>query len=121
MLGRMGLALIFVVLGLEKCVNFDGDVLDLEAYGVPMASVLMFVSLIVELLGGLLVLVGYKTKMVAYVLSIYLVPTTLIFHPIWLEGTHIEDFMKNIGIVGGLLLLAYNGPGPKSIDAVHTW
>lgn len=93
------------------------------AQGVPLASVLVPLSGIVELLGGLGILLGYKTKWGAWLLVIFLIPVTFMLHRFWLipdpmiRQLDMAAFMKNISILGGALLIAYFGPGPLSVDS----
>lgn len=94
-----------------------------EAQGVPLASVAVPLSGIVELLGGLSILVGYKTKYGAWLLVLFLVPVTFTMHRFWnitdpmMQRIDMVMFMKNISLIGTSLLLAYFGAGPLSVDA----
>lgn len=91
--------------------------------GVPLASIAVPVSGVIALLGGLSVALGYKTRVGAWLLVLFLVPVTLMMHAFW----NVQDptmhqmqqvmFMKNLSILGGALLLAYFGAGPLSLDA----
>jgi putative oxidoreductase len=72
--------------------------------------------------GGLAVLAGFKTRIAAWLLFLYLIPTTFVFHNFWtMQGMERQDgmvhFMKNLAIMGGLLLLAASGPGERSVDS----
>lgn len=97
-----------------------------ENYGVPMASLLVPLSGIIGLVGGLSILVGYKARYGAWLLVIFLVPITLTMHRFW----GIEDpiqaslqrtmFMKNMSLLGAALLIAYFGSGPLSVDKKHS-
>ena len=117
----MGIALIFVLLGLEKALNFDETRDLIHQKNLPLAGILVIFSVAIELLGGLLLVIGFLTRPVSLIMAAYLIPTTLIFYPIWQDVNHMEDLLKNLAIIGGLLTLAYHGAGPKSIDSVHLW
>lgn len=93
------------------------------AQGVPFASVLVPLSGIVELIGGLSILLGYKAKYGAWLIVLFLIPVTFTLHRFWLiqdpmmKQMDMAAFMKNISILGGALLISYFGAGPLSIDA----
>ena len=121
LLGRFGLTLIFIVNGLHKFLEFGEFEMSLLEMGLPLAAPLLILAASAEVLGGLLILIGYKTGPVSFALAIYVIMTTIFFHPIWFDLGHYTDFVKNMAITGGLLTLAYHGPGPKSMDSHHLW
>ena len=93
------------------------------AAGVPIPGVLVPLAGILALLGGLSVLLGYRAKLGAWLLVVFLVPVTLWMHRFWgvADPQHAQmqmiNFMKNLGLVGGALFVAYFGAGPFSLDA----
>ena len=121
LLGRGGIALIFVVQGLHKIMEFPEVMLELQGKSLPLAGLILVFVIIIELLGGIMIMLGYKTKFCASVMSVYLILVTCIFHPIWLDLSYFSDFVKNIAIIGALFTLAYHGSGPKSMDSHHLW
>ena len=114
--GRMGLSLIFILMGFEKLLDFDNYLLELEAMSIEFAVILLPISIFVELIGGFLILLGYYTKYASLVLAIYMIPVTILFFPIWQDIEYFHEFLKNIAISGGLLILSFHGSGPKSLD-----
>lgn len=121
-LGRFLISLIFILAGVMKIFIFPETVSALQAVGIQGASIFTVVALLFELVGGLLILAGWYTRFGVYLLMIFLVPTTLIFHGFWnFEGhdqaEQMSHFLKNMAIFGGLLLLWSYGPGRWSIDA----
>ena len=114
--GRMGISLVFILMGLEKCLDFDAFYASIGNKGIPLATILLVIVIAIEFVGGIAVAIGIYTKPISMVMAFYLVVTTALFHPIWLDLNHFEDFVKNLAILGGLLTLAYHGPGPKSLD-----
>lgn len=125
-LGRVCLAVIFL---LSAPLHFTRMGIDYAAsQGVPAANVLVPISGALALLGGLSVLFGWKTRIGAWMLIVFLVPVTLAMHPFWAAESAQEAmiqramFLKNLSILGGTLLLAYYGGGPFSIDghSAHT-
>ncbi|MET0392975.1 MAG: DoxX family protein [Chitinophagaceae bacterium] len=103
--------------------HFKSETIDFAAaQGVPLASVSVPLSGIVELLGGLSILLGYKAKYGAWLLILFLVPVTFTMHRFWtiadpmMQRMDMVMFMKNISLIGTALLLTYFGAGPVSID-----
>lgn len=93
--------------------------------GVPLAHIAVPLSGIIAFLGGLSILLGYKTKFGAWLIIIFLVPVTLTMHKFWGLSDHAEgvammqqvNFLKNTSMLGAALLIAYFGAGPLSLDA----
>jgi putative oxidoreductase len=91
--------------------------------GVPLASVLVPLSGIMSLAGGLSVLLGYHARIGAALLVLFLVPVTLAMHKFWtvadpmMHQMQMVMFMKNLGLLGGALLIGHFGAGPLSLDA----
>lgn len=121
LVGRILIAVIFFVAGFEKFVDTAGTIDHMKAVGIPYAGTLIYVAAIAEVLGGLSILLGFLTRVGALGLAIYLIPVTLYFHRFWgVEGAaatmQMSQFMKNVAIMGGLLVLMAFGAGPYSVD-----
>lgn len=119
--GRILLSLIFLLSGLSKIGGWNETAAYMASKGMPMVPFFLVGAIVLELLGGLSVLLGLKARVGAAALFVYLIPTTLIFHNFWaLEGMEQQVqmimFMKNCSIMGGLLLVLSLGPGPLSLD-----
>lgn len=119
--GRVLFAILFI---LSASGHFKPETIAYAgAQGVPFSSVLVPLSGIIEFIGGLSILLGYKTRFGAWLLVLFLVPVTLTLHQFWnitdplARQMDMASFMKNISILGGALLIAYFGPGPLSVDA----
>jgi putative oxidoreductase len=117
---RFLIAFIFLMNGLGKVLNPSGTQQYMAQYGMPLVFLLLIGAIGVELLGGLSVLTGYKAKWGAFILFLFLIPTTLIFHTEFSDQTQVIMFMKNLAIMGGLLLLVSYGAGKISLDAFKT-
>jgi putative oxidoreductase len=122
LVGRIMLALIFITSGFGKIGGFDGTVGYIASKGLPMASVVAGIAILIELGGGLLVAVGLMTRWAAIALAVFTLLAAAIFHAYWsvpAEQVMMQqiNFWKNISITGGFLLLAAFGPGAISIDA----
>lgn len=119
LIGRIFFSAIFILASLG---HFSKQMMDYAAMqGVPMAHFLVPLSGIIAFLGGLSVLLGYKAKIGAGLLVIFLVPVTLTMHRFWgisdpmLAGLQQVMFMKNLCMLGGALIITYFGSGPLSL------
>jgi putative oxidoreductase len=122
LLGRILISSIFILSGISKITAFSMEEGYAAAKHLPMPAVGIAVSLIIEVLGGLAILVGLYTRLTAWVVFLYLIPTTFIFHNFWAEQgaeriNNMIHFQKNLAIMGGLLVLAAFGAGSLSIDS----
>ena len=121
LLGRMLLALLFVISGFGKIPGFQGTVGHIAAKGLPLPEVLAALAVLVELGGGIAIALGWKTRWVAAAMILFLLVITPIFHNFWAappDQAIIQqtNFMKNVSILGGFLILFAFGPGRYSID-----
>ena len=120
--GRILMSVVFLLSGVMKLAAYSQVVGYAASKGLPMAGVAIAIAAAVEVLGGLAVLAGFQTRVAAWVLFVYLIPVSLAFHNFWaMQGMAQQDnmihFLKNISIMGGLLVLAANGAGGASVDA----
>lgn len=114
LLGRAGLALIFILSGVSKIAGYAGTQQYMEAMGVPGA--LLPLVILVELGGGLAILGGFATRWAALGLAGFTVVAAVLFHANLGDQNQFINFMKNIAIAGGFLALAAQGAGNLSID-----
>lgn len=119
--GRILLALIFVLSGFGKITGFEGTVGYIASKGLPLPQLAAIGALTIELAGGILLIVGWQARWAATAIFLFLIPTSLIFHPFWaVEAAQQEmqqiNFMKNLAIMGGMLYVMAFGAGPLSID-----
>jgi putative oxidoreductase len=121
LVGRILLAAMFLISGYGKLTGFDGTVGYIASKGLPMAQVLAAVAILIELGGGLAIVIGWKTRWAALAFIVFLIVISPIFHNYWavapeqMQGQRI-NFMKNLTILGGMLLLLGFGPGRYSLD-----
>lgn len=113
---RICLCLIFLKAGISHITGFNGLVETLNSQGLPLASLLAAGTVFFQLLGSVSLLLGYKTNIGAILLIIFLIPATLLFHNPLADPNEINDFLKNIGLIGGLLMVIYAGAGALSVD-----
>ncbi len=119
--GRILLALIFVISGFNKLTGFEGTVGYIEARGMPLPQLAALGAIAVELVGGCLLVIGWQARWAATALFLFLIPTTIIFHPFWAAAAAQQQmetiqFMKNLCIMGGMLYVMAFGAGPLSLD-----
>ena len=118
LLGRILIAVLFVPAGFGKLTAFQGAVGYAESAGVPIPALAIAAAIAIELGGGLLLVIGYKTRWVAAAMALFSVVTALFFHRDFSDEVHMQmiHFQKNMAIAGGLLAFVYFGAGPLSID-----
>jgi len=112
--GRLFLATIFVVAGLQKIPAYTGTQGYMDAMGVP--GVLLPLVIILEVVGGLMIILGWKTKLAAISLAGFSILSALLFHADFADQTHMIMFMKNFALAGAFLLLFAQGSGSYSLD-----
>jgi putative oxidoreductase len=121
LVGRILLAWMFVPAGFGKIAGFSGSVGYATSSGLPMPEVGVAIGLVIELIGGLMLLVGFKTRWAALALALFTAVAAIFFHNYWAmpEAQKMMQqlmFSKNVAIVGGLLAFAAFGPGRFSLD-----
>jgi putative oxidoreductase len=117
LLGRILLAAIFLLSGFGKLTAISGTAGYFGAMGLPVPTVTAIVVGLIELLGGIAILVGFQTRITSWVLAIFTIATALVAHTGWADQNQMIHFLKNVAITGGFLVLASSGPGAYSIDA----
>jgi putative oxidoreductase len=121
LIGRIGLAAVFLWSGYGKLVHMDGNVGYMKAFGLPAAELLIWPAMLVELGAGAMLLVGWKARWAAIALVVFTLPATFIFHAYWSvpadQALNAQiHFMKNLAIMGGLLGIFAHGSGPLALD-----
>ncbi len=121
LVGRIMLAAIFVLSGVMKLADFEGALGHMQSQGIPYAGALLMIAAIVEILGGLSIMTGFLTRLGAVARFLYLIPVTLLMHGFWnFAGperiAQSAQFMKNVAIMGGLLVLMAHGAARHAID-----
>ena len=111
LLARIFLAAIFMWSGINKILNPIATQANMSAHGMPLTSVFLVGAIALEILGALSILLGIKTRWGAALLIIFLVPATLIFHHDLSTELEQAMFLKNLAMLGGLLLLIQTGGG----------
>jgi|TARA_B110000495_G_C22817436_1_gene477161 putative oxidoreductase len=113
-IGRIFIAGIFFMAGLNKISSYENTVGFMNSAGVP--GDLLPIVIALEIFGGVAVIVGWKTRIFAFLLAGFCLLSAILFHADFSNQIQMGMFMKNIAIVGGFLVLVANGGGSYSLD-----
>lgn len=121
LLGRILLALVFLLSGIGKLRGFDGTMAYISSAGLPLPGVLAALALALEIVAGVALILGYRTRWAALALAAFTLVAAFLFHNFWSmpEQAQVMQqimFLKNLAIAGGLLMVAAYGPGAWSVD-----
>ena len=116
LVGRLMMTYIFATSGIAKIFAWSGNVTYMSTRHLPMIPVLLAIAMVIELAGSICLITGYQARIAAFVMFLYTTAVTVIFHNYWaaseaMAGMQETHFRKNLAIMGGLLVLAYSGPG----------
>ena len=111
---RIFLSLLFLIEGIRKISVQDNVIMYMEDYGVP--GILFIPSIILEILFPLMIIVGYKTKLAALILSIFTFAVAIIFHTDFYEDMQMVFFLKDLAIAGGFMMIFFYGANKISLD-----
>lgn len=119
--GRILIALIFLLSGFGKITGFAGTAGYMASKGLPMTDLLLVITIVIEFGGALLIVTGFKARLGALALFLWMIPVTIVFHNFWAvpaDQQMIQQimFMKNLSIMGAMLYIMAFGSGPMSID-----
>ena len=114
--GRVLLSILFITAGFGKLTSIAGTAGFFGSIGLPLPTVAAVVVGLVELVGGLAILVGFKTRIAAIVLALFVLAATAVAHLDFSQAGNALMLQKHLGLTAGLLLLAVLGAGPLSID-----
>jgi putative oxidoreductase len=118
LIGRVLLGLIFLVSGINKIADPQGTQQYMTMMGMTWMTTLFYVGAVaVELAGSISLLLGYRAKAGGWLLFLFLIPTTVIFHTNFADPNQTIHFLKNVSMMGGLLYVARYGAGSYSMDA----
>lgn len=115
-IGRTMIASLFLLSGWAKLADPESFLAYIASAGLPFPTVALGVGILVELIGGALLVVGYRTRLVAAIIAAFTLLTALVFHNKLADQTQFQFFFKNLAIAGGLLQVAAFGGGRWSID-----
>lgn len=115
LLARVLLSALFIYSGIMKIISFE-SVVGFVTNTLPAPQLMITLAIIAELGGGLAILLGFKARYVAFLLTVFLVIVTAIFHLDFSEQAKVGAFLTNLGLMGGLLMITASGAGKYSVD-----
>ena len=114
LIGRILITALFLLNGIFKISNYEGTIGWMESFGIP--GMFIVPAIILEIAGPVLIVIGYKTKIAAGLLSLFCITTAFIFHNDFTDQMQFTSFLKNIALAGGFLILFVNGAKGISVD-----
>ena len=117
LVGRILISALFILAGFAKLTTISATAGWFGSIGLPVPTVTAVVVGLVELLGGLAILVGFQTRLAAIVIALFTIGATLVAHLDFADQMQVLMLQKNLSITGGLLVLAIFGAGALSLDA----
>ena len=114
LVGRIFISLVFLLSGFNKIGNYEGTIGWMESFGMP--GIFLIPAIILEVGAPILIIIGYKVKISAALLSLFCIATAVIFHNDFSNQMQFISFMKNIALAGGFLFLVVNGAKDFSLD-----
>ena len=112
--GRVLISLVFLLSGYNKIFNFGNTATWMEGFGIP--GFLLWPAIILEILLPVFIIIGYRTQISALILGAFCIATALIFHLDFADQMQTIAFLKNLGLAGGFLFIATNGPKEWAVE-----
>ena len=119
--GRILIGILFLVAGIMKAMNIAGTTGYMTKLGFPAPELMAYLSTVIELASGALLIIGWQTRRVAWLLVVYVLIATGMAHRFWeyepaQRVNQINHFLKNLALIGAMLYVAVSGPGSASVD-----
>ena len=114
LVARILISALFLLNGIFKTSNYDGTVGWMEGFGIP--GILIIPAIILEIVGPILIILGYRAKIAAGLLGLFCIATAVIFHNDFSDQMQLGSFLKNIALAGGFLFIFINGTKDFSLD-----
>ncbi|MDB9526743.1 DoxX family protein [Oscillatoria sp. CS-180] len=116
LVARTAIAIIFLHSGIGKISDFSGTQQQIANAGLPLAPLVTLSTIAFVFLGSISLILGYKARIGAGLLLAFLIPATLVFHNPIVDPSQLIQFLKNLAIIGGLLMVVAYGSGPVSLS-----
>ena len=113
-IARISISILFLLNGIFKIYNYEGTIGWMESFGLP--GILIIPAIILEIVGPVLIIIGYQTRIAAAALSLFCIATAIIFHNDFSDQMQLNAFLKNIALAGGFLFLVVNGAKGFCLD-----
>jgi putative oxidoreductase len=125
LIGRILLGLLFLVVGIRKIMFYSGSVAYFTKLGFPAPEIMGVLAILIEVGGGALLLLGWQTRRISWLLVLFVAIATVMAHRFWefdaaQYANQMNHFLKNVAIIGGLLYVAVLGAGGLSMDGRST-
>tara|TARA_B100001996_G_scaffold370886_1_gene345648 strand:- start:622 stop:1005 length:384 start_codon:yes stop_codon:yes gene_type:complete len=114
LIARILISILFILNGYFKVTNYDNSVEWMESFGVP--GILIIPAIILEIVGPILIIIGFQARIAAGLLSIFCLLTAILFHNDFSNQMQFTSFLKNIALAGGFLFIVINGTKDFSLD-----
>ena len=114
LIGRIFISSVFLLSGYNKIFSYENTITWMEGYGVP--GFLLWPTIVLEIILPIFIIIGYKTQLSAILLAIFSITTAIIFHLDFSNQMQIIAFLKNLGLAGGFLFIAINGPKDFAVE-----
>ena len=114
LIARISISILFLLNGIFKINNYEGTVGWMESFGLP--GILIIPAIILEIVGPILIIICYQTRIAAASLSLFCIATAIIFHNDFSDQMQLTAFLKNIALAGGFLFLVINGAKGYCLD-----
>jgi len=123
-ISRLLISAIFLSSGYFKAAHFSATAQSLAGLNIPLPTLAAVVAILIEIGGGLAILIGWHARLAAWLQFLYLVPVTIMIHNFWaapaaMQQDQMAHFLKNVAIMGGLLFFTQYGPGETAVDTSH--
>ena len=115
LIGRVFISVLFLLSAYSKILNYSETVNWMEGFGVP--GFLLIPTIALEIILPILIIVGYHTRLAATLLALFSIVTAFIFHSNFADQMQMISFLKNLGLAGGFILVAVNGPKNWAIES----
>lgn len=116
LIGRLLLANLFVLAGINKLSAAEGTIGYIASVGLPLAEPIYYATVALEIVGGLMLAVGFKARYAAAALGVFSILAAVFFHANFADQNEMTSFLKNLSLAGGMFMVAAFGPGRLSID-----
>ncbi len=121
LIGRILISAVFIAAGFHKLFNFAGTAAFIASKGLPLSDVGAAISILIEVGGAFMILIGWKPRIGAILLLLFTLFVTFIFHPFWafepsIIQNQMDSFMKNLAIIGALFYVIAFGTGRYSLE-----
>ena len=114
LIARISISILFLLNGIFKINNYEGTIGWMESFGLP--GILIIPAIILEIIGPILIIIGFQTRIAAGALSLFCIATAIIFHNEFSDQMQLNAFLKNIALAGGFLFLVVNGSRGFCLD-----